>query len=223
MLAALLLLLLLTTSAALAQRSGKGRQATNADGSLIAPPPARRRPPAAAVWRPRCPADAVKLFGPARLDAIAASFASRAEASSVFRRQRLTSTWPKASPTPPPTASTWPGCSTRRSADAYRGLGVVASSQPTPDAAIALLSPGPGPGAPPTRLLLSDLGASYLMRYGQTQQEKGPEPPAWPCCCSATAAEPTNARGVASSWPAAIITRKTTPLAWEAVHEAPVP
>jgi tetratricopeptide (TPR) repeat protein len=187
-LAACLLLGLLVAAPAHAQRKPKG-QATNADGSLaaVAPGrPARLQP----LFGGLSPAQATQIIGEAQLKAIAASFASTAEASEFFARKGFE----YLGENQPDTAAyrfnlAW--LLNPQNADAYRGLGVVASAQPTPDASINLLSKGLAL-APNNTFLLSDLGTSYLIRYNQTQKKKdltaGIE-----LLQKATAAEPGNA------------------------------
>ena len=53
----------------------------------------------------------------------------------------------------------------------YRGLGVIASQQPTPDAAIDLLNQAQAL-APNDNLVLSDLGSLYLIRYEHDKKKK---------------------------------------------------
>lgn len=55
--------------------------------------------------------------------------------------------------------------------DAYRGLGVIASRNPTPDEAISLLNQSLALDAKNVNTL-SDLGASYLIRYQQSKKKK---------------------------------------------------
>ena len=165
---ALLVLGLLTAAPAQAQRKNR---ATNADGSLAA---ATAASPRAARLQPLfgglTPAQATQVIGEAQLKAIAASFASPAEASAFFANKGFE----YLSENQPDTATyrfnlAW--LLDPKNADAYRGLGIVASTQPTPDAAISLLTSGLAL-APTNSLLLSDLGTSHLMRYGQTKKKK---------------------------------------------------
>lgn len=184
-LAALLLLGLLTAAPAQAQRKGR---AANPDGSLAtAPAPAARLQP---LFGGLTPAQATQLLGEARLKAIAASFASAAEASTFF----TTKGFDYLRENQPDTAAyrfnlAW--LLNPQNAEAYRGLGIVASAQPSPDAAIGLLGKGLAI-SPSSTLLMSDLGASHLIRYGQTKKKKdlatGLE-----LLQKATALEPTNA------------------------------
>ncbi|GAA3974176.1 hypothetical protein [Hymenobacter antarcticus] len=165
-LAAALLLGLLAAPAAQAQRKGKP---VNADGSLAATPPAR---PARLLplFGGLTPAQATQIIGEAQLKAIAASFASPAEASAFFS----TKGYEYLNENQPDTAAyrfnlAW--LLNQQNADAYRGLGIVASAQPTPDAAIGLLAKGLAL-TPASAPMLSDLGTSYLIRYGQTKKKK---------------------------------------------------
>jgi len=166
-LGALLVLGLLGAMPAQAQRKG----AANADGSL---PPTTAAAPRAARLQPLfgglTPAQATQVIGEAQLKAIAASFATPAEASAFF----TTKGFEYLSEHRPDTATyrfnlAW--LLDPQNANAYRGLGIVASAQPTPDAAIGLLSTGLAL-APTNSLLMSDLGTSHLIRYGQTKKKK---------------------------------------------------
>ena len=169
-LAALLVLGLLGAAPAQAQRKNR-TSAANADGSLaptVAPAPraARLLP----LFGGLTPAQATQVIGETQLNAIAASFASPAEASAFFANKGFE----YLSENKPDTATyrfnlAW--LLDPKNADAYRGLGVVASAQPTPDAAIGLLTTGLAL-APTSSLLLSDLGTSHLIRYGQTKKKK---------------------------------------------------
>ncbi|GAC1595632.1 MAG: hypothetical protein NVS3B25_19400 [Hymenobacter sp.] len=110
------------------------------------------------------------MIGAAQLKAIAASFASPAEASAFF----TTKGFDYLRENQPDTAAyrfnlAW--LLNPQNAEAYRGLGIIASAQPTPEAAIGLLAKGLAL-APTSSLLMSDLGASYLIRYGQTKKKK---------------------------------------------------
>ena len=165
-LAAALLLGLLVAPAAQAQRKGKP---VNADGSLAASAPARpaRLQP---LFGGLTAAQATQIIGEAQLKAIAASFASSAEASAFFS----TKGYEYLSENQPDTAAyrfnlAW--LLNQQNADAYHGLGIVASAQPTPDAAIGLLAKGLAL-APASAPMLSDLGTSYLIRYGLTKKKK---------------------------------------------------
>ncbi|GAC1372100.1 MAG: hypothetical protein NVSMB30_12490 [Hymenobacter sp.] len=147
-----------------------------------APTPATavgRRPPTPAAARAArlqplfgglTPAQATQVIGAAQLKAIAASFASPAEASAFF----TTKGFDYLRENQPDTAAyrfnlAW--LLNPQNAEAYRGLGIIASAQPTPEAAIGLLAKGLAL-APTSSLLMSDLGASYLIRYGQTKKKK---------------------------------------------------
>jgi Tfp pilus assembly protein PilF len=116
------------------------------------------------------PAQAEALLGAGYVEKVASSFASREEASRFlsgkgyeYLSEGLTDTaafrfnlaWLLDAKNP----------------DVYRGLGIVASRQPTPDQAIALLTQGLAL-APTNALMLSDLGSSHLIRYEQTKKKK---------------------------------------------------
>ncbi|MBF9141574.1 tetratricopeptide repeat protein [Hymenobacter properus] len=187
--AALVLGVLLATPAQ-AQRRGK-TSAANADGSLATAPAAPGRP---ARLQPMfgglSPAQATQIIGEAQLKAIAASFASTAEASTFFTNKG----YEYLRENQPDTAVyrfnlAW--LLDPKNAEAYRGMGIVASSEPTPDAAIGLLTKGLAL-SPSSAVLMSDLGTSHLIRYNQTKKKKdlttGIE-----LLQRATAAEPTNA------------------------------
>lgn len=170
-----LLLLLLTTSVAYAQRKKRGDVPANADGSLPAASnaatpapakPARLQP----LFGGLTPAAATQLFGAKQLEAIAASFASREEASTFFAQKG----YEYLSENQADTAAyrfnlAW--LLNPNNSDVYRGLGIVASNDPTSDAAIALLNKGLTL-APTNAYLLADLGTSYLNRYAQTKKKK---------------------------------------------------
>ncbi|WP_197076806.1 tetratricopeptide repeat protein [Hymenobacter terrenus] len=170
-LAAFLLLGLLLAAPAQAQRKGRTNTVANPDGSLAATAgtparPARLQP----LFGGLTPAQATQVIGEAQLKAIVASFASAAEASSFF----ATKGFDYLRENKPDTAVyrfnlAW--LLNPQNAEAYRGLGVVASAQPTADASISLLAKGLTL-APSNVQLMSDLGASHLIRYGQTKKKK---------------------------------------------------
>ena len=115
-------------------------------------------------------ADATTLMGAEKLDAIASSFASRAEASTFF----VNKGYEYLVENQPDTATyrfnlAW--LLNPQSAEAYRGLGVIASTQPTPDASIDLLEQALKL-APANGAVLNDLGSSYINRYNLTQKKK---------------------------------------------------
>lgn len=216
-LAASLLLELLVAAPAQAQRKGR---ATNADGSLTtttAPTPVR-----AARLQPLfgglSPAQATQIIGEAQLKAIAASFASPAEASAFF----TTKGFEYLSENKPDTAAyrfnlAW--LLNPQNAEAYRGLGIVASAQPSPDAAIGLLIKGLAL-APQNTQLMSDLGASYLIRYGQAKKKKDLAA-GFDLLQRATAADPTNA----NAWQQlarGLYYQEKYPEAWAAIHKGQV-
>ncbi|WP_210514007.1 tetratricopeptide repeat protein [Hymenobacter terricola] len=214
-LAAVLLLGLLLAAPAQAQRKGHTTVA-NPDGSLAttaAGPakPARLQP----LFGGLTPAQATQVIGEAQLKAIAASFTNKDEASAFF----TTKGYDYLRENKPDTATyrfnlAW--LLNPQNAEAYRGLGIIASSQPSPDAAIGLLAKGLAL-SPGSTLLMSDLGASYLIRYGQTKKKKdltaGME-----LLQRATAAEPTNA----VAWQQlarGLYYQEKYPEAWAAVHK----
>jgi tetratricopeptide (TPR) repeat protein len=212
-LTAVLLLGLFLAGPAQAQRKG---QAANADGSLAAsaatpPRPARLQP----LFGGLTPAQATQVIGAAQLKAIAASFASPTEASAFF----ITKGFDYLRENQPDTATyrfnlAW--LLNPQNADAYRGLGIVASTQPTPDAAIALLVKGLAL-APTNTLLMSDLGASYLIRYNTTKKKKDLTA-GLDLLQRATTADPTNA----VAWQhlaRGLYYQEKYPEAWAAVHK----
>ncbi len=215
--AAALLLAALAAAPAQAQRKGRTTSAANPDGSMAtaaasAPPrPARLQP----LFGGLSPAQATQIIGEAQLKAIAASFASTAEASTFFTNKG----YEYLRENQPDTAVyrfnlAW--LLNPQNAEAYRGLGIVASAQPTPDAAIALLNKGLAL-APTSSAMMSDLGTSYLLRYGQTKKKKdlttGLE-----LLQRATAADPANA----VAWQQlarGLYYQEKYPEAWAAVHK----
>lgn len=214
-LSAFLLLGLLVAAPAQAQRKGRGTVA-NADGSLAATDPATGR---ATRLQPLfgglTPAQATQIIGEAQLKAIAASFTNRDEASTFF----TTKGFEYLRENQPDTAVyrfnlAW--LLNPQNADAYRGLGIIASSQPTPEAAIGLLTKGLAL-APSNAAMMGDLGASYLIRYGQTKKKKdlttGME-----LLQRATAADPNSA----VAWQQlarGLYYQEKYPEAWAAVHK----
>lgn len=212
--AALLLGVLLATPAQ-AQRRGK-TSAANPDGSLATTSTAPGRP---ARLQPMfgglSPAQATQLIGEAQLKAIAASFGSTAEASAFFTSKG----YEYLRENQPDTAVyrfnlAW--LLDPKNAEAYRGLGVVASNASTPDAAIGLLTKGLAL-APSSAVLMSDLGTSHLIRYNQTKKKKdlatGME-----LLQRATAADPANAVAWQELARGYFYQEKYTE-AWNAVHK----
>lgn len=212
-LAAALLLGLLVALPAQAQRKDR-TAAANADGSLPPAPPAR-----AARLQPLfgglTPAQATLMLGEARLQAIAASFANKDEASAFF----TTKGFDYLRENQPDTATyrfnlAW--LLNPQNAEVYRGLGVIASAQPTPDGAIALLAKGMAL-APSSTLLMGDLGTTYLLRYNQTKKKKdltaGVE-----LLQRATTADPTSANSWQQLARGFYYQEKYTE-AWNAVHK----
>ncbi|SMB94313.1 hypothetical protein SAMN00120144_2370 [Hymenobacter roseosalivarius DSM 11622] len=115
-------------------------------------------------------AQAEQVAGPNFLADIDRNFPSRAEASKFFS----TKGFEYLSENQPDTATyrfnlAW--LLDPRNADAYRGLGVVVSRNPTPDESIRLLSQALAVN-PADGLVLSDLGTSYLIRYEQSKKKK---------------------------------------------------
>ncbi len=208
----------LLAAPAQAQRKGHQGTAANADGSLATVPsmaraarPARLQP----LFGGLTPAQATQVIGEAQLKAIAASFASTAEASAFF----TTKGFDYLRENRPDTAAyrfnlAW--LLNPQNAEAYRGLGIIASAQPTPDASIGLLAKGLAL-APTSTLLMSDLGASYLIRYGQTKKKKDLAA-AMDLLQRATAADPTSA----VAWQQlarGLYYQEKYPEAWAAVHK----
>ncbi len=187
-------------------------------------PPAAGGQPAAPAARPArlrplfgglTPAQATAAFGAAQLEAIAKSFASREEASAFFS----TKGYEYLAENQADTATyrfnlAW--LLNPRNADAFRGLGVVASQEPTPDASIALLLQALAL-APNNALVLSDLGTSYLIRFNKTHKKK-----------DLTAGQELLQRAVAADATNAVAWQQLArgyyyqekyALAWEAVHK----
>ena len=200
-----------TTSAALAAFLLLGLLGSSAQAQAQAQRPARLQP----LFGGLTPAQATQALGAARLQAIAASFASPAEASTFFTNKGFE----YLSENQPDTAVyrfnlAW--LLNPRNADAYRGLGIVASTQSTPDAAIGLLTQGLALD-PASALMLSDLGASHLIRYGQTNKKKDLTT-ALALLQRATAADAANA----TAWQQlarGLYYQQKYPEAWAAVHK----
>jgi len=214
-LAGFLLLGLLGATPAQAQRKARPGTA-NPDGSLTTAPPVPPRPARLLpLFGGLTPAQALQVIGEAQLKAIAASFGSPAEASTFF----ATKGFEYLSESQADTATSrfnlaW--LLNPQNADAYRGLGIVASAQPTPDAAIGLLAKGLTL-APASAPMMSDLGASYLIRYGQTKKKKDLAA-GLDLLQRATAAEPANA----TAWQQlarGLFYQEKYPEAWAAVHK----
>ena len=116
------------------------------------------------------PAQAERALGATTLSNLAGSFTSRAEASRFFS----TKGYEYLAENQPDTAAyrfnlAW--VLDPANPDAYHGLGIVASSAPTPDQSIDLLKKGLDL-APGNSSLLSDLGTTYLIRYEQGKKKK---------------------------------------------------
>ncbi|WP_133271369.1 tetratricopeptide repeat protein [Hymenobacter radiodurans] len=115
-------------------------------------------------------AQAEQVVGPNFLADIDRNFPSRAEASKFFS----TKGFEYLTENQPDTAMyrfnlAW--LLDQKNADAYRGLGVVTSRNPTPDESIKLLTQALAVN-PADGNTLSDLGASYLIRFEQTKKKK---------------------------------------------------
>ncbi len=216
LLAAFTLLGLVLAAPAQAQRKKNPDSIANADGSLAAAgtpaaKPARLQP----LFGGLTPAQATQLFGAVQLKAIAASFASADEASAFF----TTKGYEYLRENQPDTAAyrfnlAW--LLNPQNAEVFRGLGILASSQPTPDAAIDLLNKGFAL-SPSSTLLMSDLGTSYLMRYNQTKKKKDLKV-GMDLLRRVTALEPTNG----TAWQQlarGLYYEEKYPEAWEAVHK----
>lgn len=116
------------------------------------------------------PAQAEQLVGTNFLADIDRNFASRTEASKFFS----TKGYEYLSENQPDTAMyrfnlAW--LLDQKNADAYRGLGVVASRNPTPDESMSLLTQALTI-TPTNSLVLSDLGAIHLIRYEKSKKKK---------------------------------------------------
>ena len=215
-LAAFLLLGLLVAAPAQAQRKDRAAATASPDGSRASTAPAPARPARLQpLFGGLTPAQATQIIGESQLKSIAASFASPAEASSFF----TTKGFEYLSENKPDTAVyrfnlAW--LLNPQNAEAYRGLGIVASAQPTPDASIGLLGKGLAI-APASPLLLSDLGASYLIRYGQTKKKKDLTA-GLDLLQRATTLAPTNA----TAWQQlarGLYYQEKYPEAWAAIHK----
>jgi tetratricopeptide (TPR) repeat protein len=143
-----------------------GAQAQRKSAKVADGRPARLQP----LFGGLSAAEATKLLRAGQLDAIAASFASRAEASAFL----TTKGYEYLRENQPDTAAyrfnlAW--LLDPKNVEAYRGLGILASTGPQPDDAIALLNKGLAL-APTNSLLLSDLGSSHINRYTQSKKKK---------------------------------------------------
>lgn len=103
----------------------------------------------------------------------------------------------------------------QKNADAYRGLGVVASQRNNNDEAISLLSQGLAI-EPTSAVFMADLGASYLIRYEKDKKKKDLTQ-AMEYLQKAVATDPKNATawqqlGRGYYW------QENYAKAWEAVH-----
>lgn len=198
----------LTTVPAQAQRKSKSKSKTTTAVPLAA---ASRVQP---LFGGLSAGQAEQALGTTYLDNIRKSFASPAEASQFFANKgfeylaegqvdtaayRLNLAWVLNPQNPLP----------------YRGLGVIASRQPTPDAAIDLIGRAQAL-TPNDPLVLSDLGSLYLMRYEQSKKKKDLSTSA-DLLHKALAADSTNA--VAWQQLARVYyIQEDYPNAWDAVH-----
>lgn len=153
----------LLAAPALAQKKAKIK---SKDGNAVATGSARLQP----LFGGLSTAQAEALLGAGYVEKVAGSFASRAEASRFFSDKG----YEYLAESKLDTALTrfnlaW--LLDPKNPGAYRGLGVVASRNPTPDASIGLLSQALAL-APNDAFILSDLGASHLIRYEQTKKKK---------------------------------------------------
>jgi Tfp pilus assembly protein PilF len=206
----LLAVALLGLSGSPAQAQGKSKVKVKGDARAVSA--ANRLQP---LFGGITAAQAEALMGPAFLADIDRSFGSRAEASTFF----ATKGYEYLNENQPDTATyrfnlAW--LLNPQNVDAYRGLGLVVSSQPTPDASIRLFDQGLAL-APTHAGLLSDLGTSYLIRYQQTKKKKDLDQ-AMTYLEKSTAADPTSA----PTWQQlahGYFYRADYPKAWEAVHK----
>ena len=114
---------------------------------------------------------ATQLLGATRLDNVARSFSSRAEASAFFARKG----YEYFNENQPDTATyrfnlAW--LLNPRNADAYHGLALIASTRAGSAAAALPLLSQALVLAPTDANILADLGATYLNRYAQTKKKK---------------------------------------------------
>lgn len=158
------LLLAFGATPTLAQRKNKKDKSSSATASISK---ANRLLP---LFGGITPAQAEQVVGPGFLADIDRNFPSRAEASKFFS----TKGYEYLSENQPDTAMyrfnlAW--LLDQKNADAYRGLGVLVSRNPTPDESIQLLAQALAV-SPADASTLSDLGASYLIRYEQSKKKK---------------------------------------------------
>ncbi|WP_092739714.1 tetratricopeptide repeat protein [Hymenobacter psychrophilus] len=195
---------------ALAQRGGKA--AKNAAGATREAVLSSRSQP---LFGGLSAVQAEQALGPATVAGLAGSFASRAEASQFFSNkgyeylvesQRDTAAY----------RFNLAWVLDPNNSEAYHGLAIVASSNPSPEQSIQLLEKGLvlDPTSSP---LLSDLGSSYLIRYEQGKKKKdlktGTE-----LLQKATTQDPANA----AAWQQlgrAYYYQEQYAQAWEAVHK----
>ncbi|MBC6610919.1 hypothetical protein H8B15_08290 [Hymenobacter sp. BT507] len=162
-----LLLTFLAATPAQAQRKSKSKSKSKTESAAATITADSRVQP---LFGGLSATQAEQALGATYLGNIQKSFASRAEASDFFTTKgfeylnegqvdtatyRLNLAWVLNPKNPLP----------------YRGLGVIASQQPTPDASIDLLNQALAL-APNDNQALGDLGSLYLMRYEQTKKKK---------------------------------------------------
>ncbi|WP_019946859.1 tetratricopeptide repeat protein [Hymenobacter aerophilus] len=161
---------------------------------------------------------AEQALGAATVDGLAGSFPSRAEASQFFSRKG----YEYLAESQRDTAAyrfnlAW--VLDPNNAEAYHGLGVVASANPTPEQSIELLEKGLAL-APTNSSLLADLGTSYLIRYEQGKKKKdlktGTE-----LLQKATTQDATNA-GAWQQLARAYYYQEQYAQAWDAVHKGQI-
>lgn len=162
-------------------------------------------------------AQAEQALGPATVAALATSFASRAEASQFFSRTGYNYLVESKSDTAAYRFNlAWVLDPTN--AEAYHGLGIVASNGPAPESAIGLLEQGLAL-APTSSPLLADLGTSHLLRYEQDKKKgKKDLQTGTELLQKATAQDATNA----AAWQQlarAYYYQENYAQAWEAVHK----
>ncbi|WP_324674588.1 hypothetical protein [Hymenobacter sp. GOD-10R] len=159
-------------------------------------------------------AQAEQVVGPAFLADVAKSFASRTEASKFFSDKG----YEYLVENQPDTAVyrfnlAW--LLDQKNADAYRGLGVIASQRANNDEAISLITQALAI-EPTNAQLMADLGASYLIQYEKDKKKKSLSQ-AMDYLQKAIATDPKNA----GSWQQlarGYYLQENFAKAWEAVH-----
>lgn len=202
---------LLLVTATLAQAQRRHAVAANADGSTATGRPTRLLPLFGGISSEQ----ATALVGAAQLQAIAASFASPAEASTFLSTKALE----YLAENQPDTAAyrlnlAW--LLNPQNPAVYRGWGLLTSTQPTTDQSIALLAKGLAL-APTDALLQSDLGSTYLIRYRQSHKKKDLTTGVF-LLQRATTADPANA-GTWQQLAQGFFEQSDYAQAWAAVHK----